>query len=88
MSIELVEKKSSDAEHPLLDEHHGKSEEEMEEIAKKKSIRSPQRKHKVDVVPFSVSLEAMRKVSKMIQEVNIFFIFRVQTHFYYKNIFS
>lgn len=76
MSIELKQKEDgSDAEQPLLDDSQKNKLKEKEVDEAKKSLSSPQRKHSANVVPFSVSLENMKKVSKYIQDVSIFFYY-------------
>ena len=71
MSIELVVKKQSDGETPLIDENSKTKFKAKDDEETRKSLSSPQRKHSVNVVPFSVSLENMKKVSTLIQDVTI-----------------
>jgi hypothetical protein len=71
MAIELVKKDHKESEVPFLDENQKSKQKEEDET--KKSMGSVQRKHSANVVPFEVSLENMKKVSILIQDVfNIF----------------
>lgn len=70
MSIDLVEKKeTNDTETPLLGESDKNKVRTKDDEETRKSLTSLQRKHSANVVPFSVSLENMKKVSKLIQDV-------------------
>ena len=69
MSIELKEVDKSDSEHALLDESQKAKVKAKEEEETRKSVSSPQRKHSLNVVPFSTSLKDMKEISKFIQDV-------------------